>query len=546
MTPQVDDRTVGGVLRRRVAEDGDAAFLVCDDRRLSYRELFDASTEVAKGLLAAGAVRGTHVGLLLPNSVEFAITAVAVMRIGAVAVPMSTLSTVTELRSLVDHSDTTLLVAIREYRGRRFDELLAEATGLAGATEPPLRAAATPTLRRVFFHGKGDLAFGTDPGWRTETLVADGSAIADDLLASLEAGVRPADPVVIVHTSGSTSAPKGVVHAHGALLDHLAVLNDLREYGPGEVLFSNSPFFWIGGFAYTFLGTLVAGATVLCSQEADPAKVLDMMERERPTMCNGYAASATALAADPTFPRRDLSSMTRGNLYALMPPAAVPSDPQLRTNMLGMTEGGSVVLTGTVVEAEHDLPEQFRGSFGRPTPDLEARIVDRATGADCAPGEKGELWLRGPAMMLGYHGLERTRVFDGDGWFHTGDLVHRDEHDHWYFHGRADDMIKTSGANVSPAEVQQAVLAATGLGSIVFGVPDPAKGQVVAAVLLLEDGEVAAPDTDELRERLGPMLSSYKIPRVVRTVPATEVPLKSSGKVDLAALKELVAGSGPV
>lgn len=514
--PVVDTRTVGGVLRRRVQEAPDAVFLVCDEQRLTYAELEAASADAARSLLSTGIGHGSHVGLLLPNGTEFAVAALAIMRIGALAVPLSTLSSAAELRSLVDRSDIELLLAAGSFRGRRFDELLEDAIG-------PVPSVRAPRLRQVSFDG-----------------VPAGSTVSatDEFLAAVEARVRPADPVVIVHTSGSTSAPKGVVHAHGALLDHLAVLNELRGYGPQDVLFSNSPFFWIGGFAYTFLGTLVAGATVLCSQEADPAKVLDMMERERPTLCNGYPASATALAADPTFAGRDLTSMTRGNLYALMPASSVPADPALRTNMLGMTEGGSVVLTGTADEAEHDQPEHLRGSFGRPTPDLEARVVDPTTGAEAAVGEQGELWLRGPAMMLGYHGVERHQVFDAAGWFHTGDLVHRDEHDHWYFHGRGDDMIKTAGANVSPAEVQEAVLVATGLSSIAFGLPDPDRGQVVALALLVDDG-AAALDAEALRDRLSPLLSAYKIPKRVLTLASAEVPLRSSGKVDLTALRAL-------
>ena len=534
------DRTVGAVLRRWATESPDRTFLVCDDERLTYSELLEQSALVAKGLVAAGAGHGSHVGLLLPNGTDFAVAALAIMRIGAVAVPLSTLSSVAELHTLIDRSDTEILLSATFFRNRRFDELVAEAIGLAGPCVPPVLSPKAPALRRLFFYGPGPLALGTAPGWTSSDLLTGATQVSDELLAAVEDHVRPSDPVVIVHTSGSTSAPKGVVHAHGALIDHLRVLNELRTLRPDDVLFSNSPFFWIGGFAYTFLGTLLAGATTLCSREADPAKVLGLLERERPTMCNGYAASATALAADPSFASRNLSSMRRGNLYSIMPADARAADPQLRTNMLGMTEGGSVVLTGT---DEADLPEHLRGSFGRPTPDLEARVVDCTTGEDCAVGERGELWLRGPAMMLGYYGLERSAAFDADGWFHTGDLVHTDEHGHWYFHGRGDDMIKTAGANVSPAEVEEAILSATGLGSIVFGLPDNDKGQVVAVALLLDGDDSRTPDLEQLRVQLARLLSSYKIPRIVHALRATDVPLRSSGKVDMTQLKDLL-GAG--
>ena len=177
--------------------------------------------------------------------------------------------------------------------------------------------------------------------------------------------MTPADRMVIVHTSGSTSEPKGVVHTHGALIRHIDNLNQLRRYVPGEILFSNSPFFWIGGFAYALLGTLVAGATLVCSNAPGAAGVLDLVERERPTMVNGFAASVAHLPQDPTFARRDLSSIRRGNLYPIMPADVRPADPERHHAMLGMTEAGSVCLAS---EDESEQPEHRRGSFGRAGP----------------------------------------------------------------------------------------------------------------------------------------------------------------------------------
>ena len=129
----------------------------------------------------------------------------------------------------------------------------------------------------------------------------------------------------IVHTSGSTSEPKGVIHQHGPLLRHIDNLNALRRYTEHEILFSNSPFFWIGGFAYSLLGTVLAGATLVCSNATDPAATLDLLERARPTMVNGFAASIAHLAKDPTFPDRDLSSIRRGNLWPIMPDQRPPA-----------------------------------------------------------------------------------------------------------------------------------------------------------------------------------------------------------------------------
>jgi acyl-CoA synthetase (AMP-forming)/AMP-acid ligase II len=340
--------------------------------------------------------------------------------------------------------------------------------------------------------------------------------------------------MVIVHTSGSTSEPKGVIHQHGPLIRHLANLNRLRRYADDEILFSNSPFFWIGGFAYSLLGTLIAGATLVCSNATDTAATLDLLERVRPTMVNGFAAAVAQLADDPSFPDRDLTSIRRGNLWPVMPAAVRPADPGLRHNMLGMTEAGSVCLASA---DEGDQPEHRRGSFGRPVPGFEARVVDADTGQECETGRVGELWLRSPFLMEGYYGRERYETFTPDGWYRTGDLFHVDADGFFYFAGRQGDMIKTAGANVSPREVEAAITDVTGLVAHVVGVDDPQRGQVVAAALRVPPGR-AAPPVDELRSRLRERLSAYKVPRRFLALADDEVPMLSSGKLDARALRE--------
>ncbi len=145
-----------------------------------------------------------------------------------------------------------------------------------------------------------------------------------------------------------------MIHQHGALLGHLDTLNGIRGLDAGTRLFSNSPMFWIGGIAYNIIGVLVAGATLLCSAATDPVDTLDFIERERPELTNGYAASIAALVAHPSFATRDFSSIRAGNLYPLLPEAIRPTDLELRHNMLGTTETGSVCLMSG---DETDQPE---------------------------------------------------------------------------------------------------------------------------------------------------------------------------------------------
>jgi len=526
--------TVGAVLARHAATRGDHPFVVCDDERLTYRAADTASHELARGLVGAGLGRGAHVGICYPTGTAFVTAWLAVNRIGAVAVPISTFSTAEELGWLLANADVQMLLTVDAYRGHDYVAALLRALPSADlAAAAPLQCPEAPHLRRVLVAGA---PAGIDP-FHTEAGLRDAAAATPpDVVAAIEADVTPSDRMTIVHTSGSTSAPKAVIHQHGPLLRHLQILNGLRGLTAERRLFSNSPMFWIGGLAYNLIGTLVAGSTLVCSRGEDPARTLDLIERERPDMVNGYAQSVAALVADPSFASRDFSFIRSGNLYALLAEDVRPADVELRHNMLGMTELGSV---GLMSDDETDQPERYRGSFGRVVPELEARVVDPSTGEDCGPGEDGELWFRGPNLMEGYYGRERADVFTADGWFRTGDVFSVDADGYFHFKGRRDDMIKTGGANVSPREVEAVLREVTRAGVvIVFGVDDADRGQVVAAVVVVSPGT----DFDEaaLRDALKERLSAYKVPRRIVALTPDALPVLSSGKPDMARLAEVV------
>lgn len=516
----VDALTVAGILRRQARLRGDHPLLVCDADRISYAEADVRSAELARGLIALGAGKGTHVGLLYPNGPEFVVGMLAAARIGAVVIPFSTFVTARELREQLVDSDVEILLTAAAFRSHDYVRRLSEIfPGIDLGSR--LLCAAAPQLRRV--------AITHAPVCR----LAD--SVDPALLTALEDDVAEGDSLSIVYTSGSTSAPKGVVHTHGSLLAHQRNLNRIRGLTADDRLFCNSPFFWIGGLAFGLLATLLAGSTLVCSNATDAGVTLDLLEAEKPTVTNGFAAGIAHLADHPSFPRRDLSSMRRGNLYPIMAPDARPADPELRHNMLGMTEAGSVVLIG---DDESDQPEHRRGSFGKPAPGFETKIVDPDTATAVPVGRLGELCLRGPYLMQRYYKRSREECFDADGWFHSGDLVRVDADGFVYFVGRRGAMIKTAGANVSAAEVEKTISRVTGgAPAYVLGIPDARRGQVVAAVVVLRDG---AEDFDEpaLVARLKTELSAYKIPKRFIALRGAEVPLLSSGKVDMRRLRE--------
>jgi acyl-CoA synthetase (AMP-forming)/AMP-acid ligase II len=468
------------------------------------------------------------VGLLYPNGTDFVVGMLAAARIGAVVVPFSTFATGRELGEQLVDSDVEILLSAASFRSHDYVQRLTEVVSSPDFdSERRLFAANVPQLRHV------GISYGRTAPQRVrdiERVYRLAETVDPDVYAAMQDDVDGSDLLAIVYTSGSASTPKGVVHTHAALLGHQRNLNEIRGLTAADKLFCNSPFFWIGGFAFGLLATLVAGSTLVCSNASDSAATLDLLEAEKPTMTNGFAAAIAHLADHPSFSGRDLSSMRRGNLYPIMAPKTRPADPELRHNMLGMTEAGSVLL---VSHDESEQPEERRGSFGKPAPGFQTMIIEPGTAHVCGVGEVGELCIRGPYVMQRYYKRSREECFDADGWFHTGDLVRIDGEGFMYFVGRLSAMIKTAGANVSAAEVEQAI-AKLGLVAHVVGIPDPERGELVAAVVI-------QPDFDEvaLRERLKKELSAYKIPRQFVALPRDEVPLLSSGKVDVQKLKKL-------
>ncbi|MGA8331107.1 MAG: class I adenylate-forming enzyme family protein, partial [Mycobacterium sp.] len=447
-----DSPTVGDILRALAHRRADHPLLICDDDRISYAQADYRSALLARQLVALGAGKGSHVGLLYPNGVDFVVGVLAAARIGAVVVPFSTFCTARELRQQLVDSDTAILLTATSYRSHDYRQRLAEVLPRACVdSDGPLFDVAAPQLRHILFEHR-----------LTE-------AVGEVLLTALEDDVDGSDPLAIIYTSGTTSAPKGVLHTHASLLNHQRNLNTVRNLTDTDTLFCNSPFFWIGGFAFALLATLVAGSTLVCSNADDPGRTLDLLEAEKPTVTNGFAAGIAHLPRHPSFADRDLSSMRRGNLYPVMNPDARPDDPELRHNMLGLTEAGSVVL---ISGDDSDQPESRRGSFGKPAPGLATKIIDPDTQAPVEDGAPGELCLRGPCLMQQYYKRSREECFDPDGWLHTGDLAATDNDGFVYYLGRRGSMIKTAGANVSPAEVEQAIAKVTdGTVAHVVGIP---------------------------------------------------------------------------
>ena len=512
---------------RRAQPDGE--FLVTDDERLSFAEADAQSRALADALLAGGVGKGTRVGILFPNCAQWIVSWLAAARIGALTVPLSTFAPGAELARLLRHTDTQVVLMGRSIAGRDLVDRMSDAlpdlsTGDAAITLPEV-----PYLRRV--HVFPDC----DRPWTTPWPGASGSIVS--LTGSAETEVRPADDLVLVTTSGTTALPKSVAHTHGSLVRHAYILAHHRGVTAADRIYSPMPFFWVGGLTMVVLQALSTGAAVLAQDVFEPGSTLALLERERATYVSCWAQASQAMADHPDFAKRDLSSVRGGTMLQALPPERRPSEPELTPNLLGMTETGG---PHTMVEVpDTPLPAERRGSFGIPLPGVvQHRIVDE-NGIKAAPGQHGEIQVRGQILMNGIYKQERHEVFGPDGWYSTGDRGWFDDAGHLHFTGRANALIKTAGSNVSPAEVESVLDAMPGvLHSFVVALPHPVRGEVVAAAVVPSHGAQLSAEALVAYARRN--LSSFKVPTVIGVLTESEVPMLPTGKVDRQGLVRLL------
>jgi acyl-CoA synthetase (AMP-forming)/AMP-acid ligase II len=513
---------------RRAHPDGE--FLVTDDERLSFAEADERSQALADALLASGVGKGTRVGILFPNCAQWIISWLAAARIGALTIPLSTFAPGAELARLLRHTDTQVLLMGRSIAGHDLLGRLADALpGLADG-DAAIALPEVPYLRRV--HAWPDC----DRPWATPWPGTAGPVVS--LTGSAEEEVRPADDLVLVTTSGTTALPKSVAHTHGGLVRHAYILAHHRGVTATDRVYSPMPFFWVGGLTMVVLQALSTGAAVLAQDVFEPGATLALLERERATYVSCWAQASQAMTDHPDFATRDLSSVRGGTLLAALPPDRRPSEPELTPNLLGMTETGGPHTMVAVPDTP--LPTERRGSFGIPLPGMvQHRIVD-PSGFEVAPGQHGELQVRGQILMSGIYKHERHEVFNPDGWYATGDRGWFDDAGHLHFTGRASALIKTAGSNVSPAEVESVLDAMPEvLHSFVVGLPHPVRGEVVAAAVVPSHGaELSAGAVMAHAKR---NLSGFKVPTVVAVLTKSELPMLPTGKLDRQGLVRLLA-----
>jgi acyl-CoA synthetase (AMP-forming)/AMP-acid ligase II len=466
------------------------------DDAISFTGLDQQSAELARGLLARGIGKGSRVGFISGNGPFFALLFAAIGRIGAVAVPISTLIKGNELVRVLRQSDVGALIVQRAFLGNDYVERLCKALPeLRDGISADLRIAATPYLRWIV--AMGDALPASING--IDFLTSAAASVSDELLREAEAEVHSTDQLIEIYTSGSMALPKGVKHSHGPAMFRAHYMRKMTGLTRAKETNAILPMFWVGGLMMSLLPNWEAGAVTQCSER---------------TLNNSRMAMGSVLPAE------DLKLMA--------------NQPKPWWG-LGMSETLGPYSYGDLFRAE-GYP--VCAPMDHWADGYEVRIADENY-QQVADGEMGELQIRGYPVTAGLHKIERDEHFTPDGYYHTGDMCLVDG-SRVHFVGRGGDMIKTASSNVSPAEVEMEMQALEGVHSAyVVGLPDQDRGQLVVAAVVPRDGVTL--DFAEIEAALKRNLSSYKVPRAFVQISRDEVPLLHSNKVSKRLIAELLA-----
>jgi acyl-CoA synthetase (AMP-forming)/AMP-acid ligase II len=528
--------TLSGWLREVTQSFGGREALVMHEpggvTRWTYDELWARANEVARALIACGVGKGTRVGVLMTNRPEFLAAVFGTALAGGVAATLSTFSTQAEMGHLLQSSACTVLLMERKVLKKDFGEMVTQLEpAIADAAPGALSSIKYPFLRHVASIGGGT---GAIEDW--ESFLARGKGVAQALVDATAATVTPADPGVLFFSSGSTAKPKGILSMHrGVTLQlwrwrrFLSAKDDARAW-------SANGFFWSGNFAMAIGGALSAGGSLILQATFQPEEAMALMEKEKATMAFAWPHQWAQLEAAANWNDVDVSS-----LYYVGQHTPLGRHPTVKTDWhepmaaYGNTETFTI---SAIFDADTPL-EKIGGSHGAPLPGNVFKILDPLTGEVVPLGERGEIAVKGPTLMLGYIGIPLDESVDNEGFFRTGDGGWFDEEGRLHWEGRLNDIIKTGGANVSPVEIDAIIKSCPGVKvTQTVGVPHETLGELVVTCIVPHEG--AALDQEHIRGFAKDQLASYKVPRRVLFFSEDDLQLTGSAKIKTADLKQLV------
>lgn len=518
--------TIPAALRRAAATWPDDEALVSDGVRLTWPELAEQMTRVAKAFIASGVQPGDRIALWAPNSVEWVITALGAYAAGAVLLPINTRFKGDEAGHVLRAAGARMLFTVTDFLDTDYVHLLRDQTGLDAIEEIVVVS--------------GPLPSGTT-GW--PAFLERGAGSSEAAANAREAAIAPDEMSDIIFTSGTTGAPKGVMLTHGASTRTYASWSSIVGLRHRDRYLIVYPFFHCAGLKSGILACILTGSVIIPSRTSDVPSVLRQVRVERVTMLPGPPALfQTILNAD--LADLDTASSLR---LAVTGAAVVPVDlVRAMRERLGfesvVTGYGLTETTGTITMCRHDDdPEVIANTSGRPIPGMEIMLVDRA-GKPVPTGTPGEVLARGFAVMRGYFDAPEatSAAFTPDGWLRTGDVGVLDDAGNLRITDRIKDMFIVGGFNAYPAEIENMLLAHPAIAqAAVVGAPDDRLGEVGFAFIVPR--RAAALTSVEVIAWSRTVMANFKVPRYVELVDA--LPLNSTGKVAKPELRSRAAAA---
>jgi 2-aminobenzoate-CoA ligase len=468
---------------------------------VTYAELLDRANRIAAVMVDAGLVPGNRVLLRAPNNAMLAAAYLGTLKAGGIVVATMPLLRARELAYIRGKAAVQFAIC-----DARFAEEWRKANE-DGAT-------------RTFY-------FNTDAPGSLERRMSAQSGAFDNVIVSHD------DVGLIAFTSGTTGAAKGTMHFHRDILAIADCFPRFLKVAPDDVFAGSAPFAFTFGLGAMLVFPLRVGASAVLLEQATPEALLAAIESER----------VSVLFTVPTLYRAMAARIARHNIASLrlcissgehLPPAVF----RMWKEATGLTLRNSIGST-EMLHAFLAMPEgeERPGAIGKPLPGYEARVVDDGM-TPLPPNTVGKLAVRGPTGCRYLDDVERQRTYVRNGWNLTGDAVLVDPDGYFRYHARSDDMIVSSGYNISGAEIEEVLLNHPDVKECaVVGLPDEERGQIVAAFVVLRDGSIGGDDTTtQLQDYVKAAIAPYKYPRVVRYLSA--LPRTDSGKIQRHVLRD--------
>lgn len=488
---------------------------------LTFAELRRASNQTANLLKAEGIGRGDRVGILLPQTAETAYSHIAVYKLGAIAIPLFTLFGEEALEHRLGNSEACAIVTNRE-----------------GAAKLAAIRHRLPALRVVLsIDSAGDGA-------------ADFHKLRIDQSTSFEpVNTRAEDPALIIYTSGTTGLPKGALHAHRVLLGHLPGVEISHDFlgADGDCIWTPADWAWIGGLLDVLMPALHLGIPVIARRFTKFTGEAAFELIEKYGVRNAFLPP-TALKMMRAVP--DAEKRWRLNMRTVASGGETLGAELLDwgRRVLGVTinEFYGQTECNMIVSSCSAIMEPVPGIMGRPVPGHQVKVIG-ADGGVLSNGVQGVIAVRrpDPVMFLGYWGDEEAtrRKYLGE-WLLTGDQGIRDAEGRIRFIGRDDDVITSAGYRIGPGEIEDCLMRHPAVRmAAVIGKPDPERGEIVKAYVVLCDGLAASPElARELSEHVKVRLAAHEYPREVEFLDA--LPLTTTGKIIRRELREKARREG--